>query len=339
MHMNTSLPRFSLAAKKGEQGVQLVSAIVLNEFGWIFKRNHQEHDLGIDGQIEVVTAEGFVTGQFFAVQIKYGKSFFREKNRWGYIYRGEQKHFNYLANYPIPVLILLCHPVSKECYWVRFVLHETQNAGNSWKITIPFENRLRHSKTDIEAMLPPLIDYRKELKIYWALNKVFPEFGCLHFVVDKSEVEAMDTTPTRKCFDRLRVTKEIALENQGKVEISFLGYENDTRALFEIPEVRKFISSLTRDLPELFFFVRTEPPYWTLKTFALCHANDSRIYDKTNQSESKDFFCGIDKVVDFIEQGFAGLNEITEWLSLPLEDNKRISSNILRCFEKDPGVK
>jgi hypothetical protein len=32
-----------------------------------------------------------------ACQIKCGKSFFKESNRWGYVYRGETKHFNYLV--------------------------------------------------------------------------------------------------------------------------------------------------------------------------------------------------------------------------------------------------
>ena len=76
--------------------------IVSEEFDWLFKRNHQEHDFGIDGQIEVVTKAGAVTGQTLARQIKCGASFLKEPNRWGYVYRGEEKHFHYLANYPTP---------------------------------------------------------------------------------------------------------------------------------------------------------------------------------------------------------------------------------------------
>ena len=101
--MSNGYPQFSRSAQQGERGVNVVSRIVNENFGWIFKRNHQEHDFGIDGQIEVITPTGSVTGQMLAVQIKYGKSFFQEKNRWGYIYRGELKHFNYLSNYPIPI--------------------------------------------------------------------------------------------------------------------------------------------------------------------------------------------------------------------------------------------
>ena len=50
----------------------------MDALGWLFQRNHQEHDFGIDAQIELVTADGYLTGQLLAVQIKYGKSFFQE---------------------------------------------------------------------------------------------------------------------------------------------------------------------------------------------------------------------------------------------------------------------
>jgi hypothetical protein len=104
--MDSGFPQYTQAARLGELGVGIVGRIVTEQFGWIFKRNHQAHDLGIDGQMEVVTGTNAVTGQMLACQIKCGKSFFKDSNRWGYVYRGEAKHFNYLANYPIPVIVV-----------------------------------------------------------------------------------------------------------------------------------------------------------------------------------------------------------------------------------------
>ncbi len=330
--MNTDLPRFSHAAQQGERGVQLVSNIVFDEFGWIFRRNHQEHDFGIDGQVEIVTMDGHVTGQLLAVQIKYGKSFFQEKNRWGYIYRGEQKHFNYLANYPIPVLIVLCHPKLKKCYWVRFLPQETQPAGDNWKITVPFENILLESKAKIEALLPPLMDHREALEAYWAVNNLLAQSDYLHFIIDRPEVEAQDISRTREFFDRLRVTRELALENQGKVELSFFGYEDDLRELFEIPEVREYISILSPALPELFFFVRTQEPTSTLKTFAFCQTNVSWVDGRSTRLVTKQVVYDTDKVADFLLFGYSGLNEMIEWLALPLEENIRISAAVAHCL-------
>src|SRR6266571_7920181 len=127
-------PKFANSAKRGEVGINLVSRIVSDNFGWLFKRNHQEHDFGIDGQIEIVTADGAVTGQMLGVQVKCGKSFFEEKNKWGFVYRGETKHFNYLANYPVPVIICLCDPESQQCYWQHFQADQVQVTGAGWKM-------------------------------------------------------------------------------------------------------------------------------------------------------------------------------------------------------------
>ncbi|OUL57922.1 DUF4365 domain-containing protein [Pseudoalteromonas ulvae] len=111
-------PKYSVEAKKGELGVLRVSTIIFESLGWIFKRTPQEFDFGIDGQVDVVDIDGTLTGQVFAVQIKYGKSFLKEESRWGYIYRGELKHINYLLNYPLPVFIMLC--VVVKDIWPRF---------------------------------------------------------------------------------------------------------------------------------------------------------------------------------------------------------------------------
>lgn len=60
--MRAGFPQYSNTAKLGEFGVRIVSKVISDTFGWLFKRNHQEHDFGIDGQVELVTNDGAVTG-------------------------------------------------------------------------------------------------------------------------------------------------------------------------------------------------------------------------------------------------------------------------------------
>jgi hypothetical protein len=319
-------------AQLGERGVNVVSRIVNETFGWLFKRNHQEHDFGIDGQIEVVTLDGAVTGQMLAVQIKYGESFFQEKNKWGYVYRGELKHFNYLANYPIQVLLVICHPVSDDCYWVRFDAPLAQRTGAGWKITLPFENRLKTSKGALESLLPPLADSLSELQAYWALNELISKSSYIHFIIDTQEVGALDTTRPRAFFNRLRSSKELAYQCQGKLEISFHGYEDDRRELFEIDRVRRYISLLDAVLPELFFFIRTEAPAHALKLFALCQANVSFPNGRSTRKVTRQVTFETDKIAAFLTRHWPGLNEMTEWLSMSIEENKQISFAIARCL-------
>src|SRR6266404_3206588 len=219
--MNRGFPKFSHSAKQGELGINLVSRVISDNFGWLFRRNHQEHDFGIDGQIEVVTPDGAVTGQMIAVQVKCGETFLKKQNKWDYVYRGNTKHFNYLANYPIPVIICLCDPKSKESYWAHFQANQVQVSQAGWKMTNPFENVLSLSRAALQALVPPVHDSLKELESYWALNEMIVKSSAIFYMFDEFDVRRKDVSRPREFFDRLRSTRELAYECQGKVEFSF----------------------------------------------------------------------------------------------------------------------
>lgn len=334
--MNPDLPRFTRTAQQGERGVNLVTSVFLEEFGWLFKRNHQEHDFGIDGHVEVVTDNGEMTGQILAAQVKYGKSYFQEKNQIGYVYRGDSKHFNYLANYPIPVLIVICHPDSKRCYWVCFEPSQTQPTSGAWKVTIPFQSDLARDKFSIEKLLPPVKDHRAALNEYWSLNQVLAEASYIHLVIDKPEIVEKNTVRPRVLFDRLCATKELALDCQGKVEISFYGYDEDPRELFEIPEVCAYMPILSDALPELFYFVRTLKSPHTLQAIALCQTKVLWRDGRSTAAVTRHVLYDTPQVARFLSKGYVGLNKIMQWLGLPIEENKRISDEVALClsFEK-----
>lgn len=334
--MSTGFPQFSHTAKLGELGVNIVSRIVSDTFGWLFKRNHQEHDFGIDGQIELVTDDGAVTGQMLAIQIKCGRSFLTEKNKWGYVFRGEMKHFNYLVNYPIPVLVCLCDPDSSDCYWVHFRPELTQATETGWKMTVPLENKLAASKAALQALVNPIRDGIAELQAYWELNKIISESSSILYVLDEHDVKNLEVAMPRAFFDRLRCSKELAHECQGKVEISFSGYDEDPRELFEIEEVRAYVAVLDRALPELFFFVRTERPTYTLMTFALCQTEVEWVDGRSTKAVTKEVRFDTRNVAGFLERHWPGLNELTDWLGMSIEENKRISFAVIRCLGFEP---
>ncbi len=330
--MRKGFPTYSKAVQKGDRGVDLVSRVINEEFGWLFKRNHQEHDFGIDAQIDVILSDGTVTGQMLALQIKYGKSFFEEKNQWGYVYRGELKHFNYLANYPTTVLIAICHPDSEDIYWVAFDPETTSRAGSNWKITIPFENKLRGSKHKVSELLAPPSDILDEVHQYWAINDLLVTTEHFHFIIDREEVESLDVSTIRGFFDRILRTKELAAHCQGKVEISFHGYDEDPRELFEVAEMRRYVPVLVNMLPELFFFAYTGERAVTLKVIALCLSLNDIKSRKPNKENKIRVEFSTKEVAELLGSHFSGLNKITEWLNMPIEENKRISFEILRSL-------
>lgn len=335
-YMKKGFPVYNKAAQKGERGVDMVSRIISNEYGWLFKRNHQEHDFGIDAQVDIILSDGTVTGQMLALQIKYGSSFFTEKNKWGYIYRGEKKHFNYLSNYPVPVLILICHPEENECYWAVFEPLQTFRAGDNWKLTIPFENKLSLSKDEIYNILPPPDDYLTEVKDYWAMNDVLVQHTHFLYIIDKEDVKTKNFSDLEGFFERLRSSRELAEHCQGKVELSFHGYDNDSRELYEIPEVRAYASVISKSIPDLFFFAYTGANAHGLKTIAFCLTDVKRVSMHSVPHGKIPVNISMKEIIIFIEEHWSGLNEMTDWLKMPLEENKRISFNIMREFGFDP---
>lgn len=320
----------------GELGVSIVSGVISDTFGWLFKRNHQEHDFGIDGQVELVTDAGTVTGQMLAIQIKCGKSFIAEKNKWGFIYRSETKHFNYLMNYPIPVIVCLCDPETSECFWVHFRPELTQATESGWKITVPFERKLGEDKDLLSALVNPVRDGIAELESYWKMNKMVAESSSVLYILDEQDVENQEVTTPRAFFDRMRSTKELAHECQGKVEIMFSGYDDDSRELFEIEEVRAYVAQLDRALPDLFFFVRTEQPTFTLMTFALCQTNVEWIQGRSTKTVTKQVSFDTLPVAEFVERHCPALNELTEWLGMSIDEEKRLFFSVVKCLGLDP---
>ncbi|WP_081916657.1 DUF4365 and DUF1817 domain-containing protein [Luteibacter sp. 9135] len=330
--MTDDFPKFSRSAKLGEKGVSIVSKVVNDDFGWIFRRNPQEHDFGIDGQIDIVTPDGSVTGQVLAVQIKCGKSFLDERNQWGYVYRGEQKHLNYLANYPLPVIVIICDPESGEAFWELFQATAAEPTGKAWKIMVPFSNKLGASKEALLNIVGPVRDAAKELADYWALNKMLKQSDIIFYALDAEDVRTLEVDAPRAFFDRLRSTREIAADSQSKVEIFFSGYDNDSRELFEIPEVRAYVAKLDHVLGDLFFFVRTAQPTHTLITFALCQTSATVIATNADRRSKKVSFEPR-PFADFIHRHCGPLNELTEWINMPEEKEKELFFDVVDCLK------
>jgi hypothetical protein len=86
--------------------------------------------------------------------------------------------------------------------------------------------------------------------------------------------------------------------------------------------VKAYIRQLSEELPELFFFAALGSPASSLKLFMLCYADITEV-----ERRGKRIFVHLKarKLVGFLKRHYGGLNDMTEWLSMPGSDNKRIS--------------
>jgi len=109
-----SFPKYKQANSQERLGVNAV-AEAMAKIGQIWRETRMA-DVGIDGQIEYVSPEGFATGRMIAVQIKSGPSYFKEsKGDW--VFHPEEKHRFYWERFPLPVLVIIHNPDVNLSYW------------------------------------------------------------------------------------------------------------------------------------------------------------------------------------------------------------------------------
>jgi len=207
--------------------------------------------------------------------------------------------------------------------------------SGGWKMTIPFENKFGDAKPQLLQLVGPAVDMLAALQAYWALNKIIAEAGSILYVLDDTDVRTRDTSHPRAFFDRLRTTKELAAATQGKIELSFSGYGNDRRELFEIEEVRAYIVALDKSLPDLFFFIRTAEPAYALKLFVLCLCEASWEGARSTPDKPARVTFDTECLATFLESHWPGLNELTNWLEMSEEEDEAIGFAILRCVGVD----
>lgn len=130
------MPRYSSTE---QIGVHKVASIFLSELDWIF-REQPISDMGIDAQVEV-TEDGCPTGRLLGIQIKTGKGNFRSTSK-GLTYYGSLTHLDYWLKHRLPVILVAHLPETDETYWVQVQPSSIVKMQKTWRILIPYENRL-----------------------------------------------------------------------------------------------------------------------------------------------------------------------------------------------------
>lgn len=124
------------SARVASEGVTRTQQAIEDKLGWLF-RNQPTEDYGIDAHSEVVDGED-VRGRLLALQIKSGESFFKESGPGGWWFRPDKEHVQYWLNHSLPVVVVLYHPVTRQCHWQlvnRATLEKTSTGG--WKLLVP----------------------------------------------------------------------------------------------------------------------------------------------------------------------------------------------------------
>jgi hypothetical protein len=129
------LPKVNDNYFQERSGVLAFSQIV-NEIRCIW-RETPNADVGIDGQVEFVNAEGMSTGQIVAVQVKSGPSYLKNGENDVIVYYPSERHATYWRDFPIPVILVIYDPANKMAHWVDARHQLRAYAGGGAGIQVP----------------------------------------------------------------------------------------------------------------------------------------------------------------------------------------------------------
>ena len=146
----------------------------------------------------------------------------------------------------------------------------------------------------------------------------------LRVVPERPEVEALDVSRTALVLSRVLADKSAVERYRGSVDLAFLGYSDDPRELYDIPEVRRFCSKLDDVFPYWFYFVSTDRS--TLMMIASCLCSVTRLRPGVAS-------LGPD-LVEFVERHYQALNWLFDNYSLDEKHNFEISRNVANYFSK-----
>ena len=138
-------------------GVYSVAKIFSEKLKWIF-REEPINDFGIDGFVELTTSDLDIKdiiplGKMFGVQIKSGKSYFKEAKANYFIFRGSKKHLGYWLNHSIPVILIIYDKDLNMAYWQHVSNSTTILTPKSFKVHVPKKNILNYeSKGDLAGI-------------------------------------------------------------------------------------------------------------------------------------------------------------------------------------------
>ncbi len=132
--------------------------------------------------------------------------------------------------------------------------------------------------------------------------------------ISPREINSHDTSRSLALLNGLTQEKDIAWIARGKLVLSVDGYDNDSRELYEIPEVRRFIRSLHTRWKYWFFFANEN--YATLPIVCFCINGGTKVTPNVTQVDADSF----DR---FYRECADACNDLCDKFGFPEEANQK----------------
>lgn len=146
--------------------------------------------------------------------------------------------------------------------------------------------------------------------------------------ISRNEVIAGDVSAATSVLAGLTKTPDTARSMFERVDVSFHGYDQDTRELFEIPEVRDFVYKLDDVFPFWLFFLSKQN--LGLQAIALCFLPPFL----TEQAKKAVLPQHLERLLN--KRWWPAMNQICEFVGFTEDDIEQLSERVMRYFLNGP---
>lgn len=140
----------------------------------------------------------------------------------------------------------------------------------------------------------------------------------------RRQVETCDIAEPLQFLRRLTADRHTALEFSGRISLLVDGYNDDSRELFEIPEVRAYFKRLDQEWPYWFFFLSQADESIKLLESCLC---------ETIEVIPGVASIDLDQMVHSLARHFGAMDRLREELELPEDLCGEVADGVISLIQ------
>lgn len=153
------------------------------------------------------------------------------------------------------------------------------------------------------------------------------------FVIQRADVESLNLAPFLSSLTAILKDREAVVRHRHAIRPSICGYGDDPRELYQIPEVRAFLSLLDKQFPYWFYFVAPDCYLLPVLMACLCPVDGVSISPDhiraTIRIRKEDIWA-------FLETHFDAMNSLLDRFQLDAADetlNKKLTQQVMEALK------
>jgi hypothetical protein len=156
----------------------------------------------------------------------------------------------------------------------------------------------------------------------------FGEFEPVIVTISRDEVNAQDVSAAFAVLKSFTETPEMTRRMFERVDVAFHGYDDDSRELFEIPEVRDFVYALDEKFPFWLFFLNKK--YTGLQALSLCFLPPYL----TPRAKQEEYPKRMDQLLQ--NRWFPAMNQICEYAGFTEDQIEDLTERVFVYLTEGP---